>query len=447
MLTISGPKNPQFLQVANWILNPVNYLEKTSQEYPDLFQTKVIPSADNVIFVSNPKILQQILTNDRQQFIASAEGNKILSTLLGNYSVIMLDGDRHKQRRQLLMPPFHGQQINNYANTITRITKEIMEGAPVNQVVEARSLTQAITMNVIMEAVFGLSSGERYNQLKSLLTSLLDIFRVPAKVAFLVFPSLQKDFGKWSPWGNFLALKAKIDELIYAEISERRQLPPRDDILSLLLSAQDPEGNPLTDEELRDELITLLFAGHETTATALAWGIYWTHHLPEIKAKILIELASLADSEPTAITRLPYLSAVCQETLRIYPVAMVTFPRIVQTDTEIDGYFFPAYSSIMGCIYQTHHREDIYPNPDSFKPDRFLEKQFSPYEFLPFGGGVRRCLGEVLALFEFKLALAEIIANYNIVLADSKPEKPQRRGLTLAPARGVPIIIKSSNVT
>ena len=443
MKTISAPKTPKILQLTNWILDPVDYLEKTAQKYPDLFKAEVIVSADNVFFISNPKILQQILTNDRKQFVASAEGNKILGTLLGDYSVIMLDGDRHKQRRQLLMPSFHAQQINNYANTITRITKEVMDQAPVNEVVEARSLTQAITLKVIMEAVFGLSQGERYDRLKALLTSLLEIFRVPAKVAFLFFPILQKDFGKWSPWGNFLALKQEIDDLIYAEITERRHLPPGNDILSLLMSAQDAEGNHLRDEELRDELITLLFAGHETTATALAWAIYWTHRLPTVKAKILLELSNLGHWDPLEIARLPYLNAVCNETLRIYPVAMLTFPRKVQTDTEIDGYFFPADSSVLGCIYQTHHREDIYPDPDTFKPERFLEKQFSPYEFLPFGGGVRRCIGEVLALFELKLVLAEILANYHLVLADTKPEKPQRRGLTLAPARGVLIKIES----
>ena len=361
MKTILAPKTPKILQLANWILDPVDYLEKTAQKYPDLFKAEVIVSADNVFFVSNPKILQQILTNDRKQFVASAEGNRILGTLIGDYSVMMLDGDRHKQRRQLLMPSFHAQQISNYANTITRITKEVMDQAPVDEVIEARSLTQSITLKVIMEAVFGLSQGERYDRLKALLTSLLEVFRVPAKVVFLLFPILQKDLGKWSPWGNFLALKQEIGDLIYAEINERRHLPPGNDILSLLMSAQDAQGNHLRDEELRDELITLLFAGHETTATALAWAIYWTHQLPDVKAKILLELSNLEHWDPLEIARLPYLNAVCNETLRIYPVAMLTFPRKVQTDSEIDGYFFPANSSVLGLYLPN-------PSPQGYLP-------------------------------------------------------------------------------
>jgi cytochrome P450 len=443
MKTITGPKTPRFLQIINWILDPVNYLEKTLKDYPDVFKAQVIPSNNDIIFVSDPKILQQILTNDRKQFPALGETNKILSILFGDYSVILLDREEHKQRRQLLMPPFHGQQVSNYGTIITDITERMMAQTPLNQVIKARTITQSITLQVIMEVVFGISTGERYQKLKTLLTTMLEFFEVPAKVTFLLFPQLQLNLGKWSPWGNFLSLRDQIDELIYAEITERREegKSQGNDILSLLMSAQDTEGNYLTDQELRDELMTLLFAGHETTATALAWGIYWTHRYPEIKEKILAELASLENPDPMAIARLPYLTAVCNETLRIYPVALLTFTRTVQTDTEIEGYHFKANSGVMGCIYQTHHRSDIYPDPETFKPERFLEKQFSPYEFMPFGGGVRRCIGEVLALFELKLGLAEILANYEIALADTQPEKPQRRGLTLAPAGGVKIRI------
>lgn len=443
MKTVSGPKTPSFFQAIEWILTPVNYLEKASKNYPDVFKSGLLPSIDNLYLASDPKILQHVFTNDRQQFIACKDGNEILTALLGDHSIVMLEREEHKKRRQLLMPPFHGRQISKYGTTICKITDQAMAKIPLNQVFTARTLTQSITLEVIMQEVFGLSTGARYEQLKTLLVSLLSVFNQPINVAFLFFPFLQKDLGKLTPWGNFLATRNQIDALIYAEIAERRQdhSTERDDVLSLLMNAEDTEGNPLTDQELRDELLTLLFAGYETTATALAWALYWTHRLPEVKAKILDELTTLDNPEPSEIARLPYLTAVCQETLRLYPVALVTFPRLVPEDTEIDGYHLPANTIILGSIYQTHHRRDIYPDPESFKPERFLERQFSPYEFMPFGAGVRRCLGEVLAQYEIKLALAQILSNYELTLVESSPEKPRRQGLLLGPARSVPMMV------
>ncbi len=236
-----------------------------------------------------------------------------------------------------------------------------------------------------------------------------------------------------------------IDKAIYEEIEQRKAHPDgsRQDILSLLMSATDGAGNYLNVSELRDELITLMLAGHETTATAMSWALYWIHHLPEVKRKLVAELDSLEDSSDyMAIAKLPYLYAVCQETLRIYPVGMLTFTRVVQEATEVLGYEFKPGQIVAGCIYLVHRREDIYPEPKQFKPERFLERQFSPYEFIPFGAGSRRCIGEALAQFELKLAIATIIKNYDLALADHKPEFPQRRGITLAPAKGVKMVLK-----
>jgi len=233
----------------------------------------------------------------------------------------------------------------------------------------------------------------------------------------------------------------ELDQLLYAEISERRDSVKganRVDILSLLMSATDAEGNSMTDKELRDELMTLLLAGYETTATAMAWGLYWIHYKPEVREKLLQELDTLGENpDPISIYKLPYLTAVCNETLRIYPVALATFVRKVEEPVDLLGYHIEPHSSIWGCIYLLHHREDLYPDSKQFKPERFLERQFSPYEFMPFGGGVRRCVGYALAQFEMKLVLATVVSRYQLALADNKPEKPQRRGVTLAPARGV----------
>ncbi len=274
-----------------------------------------------------------------------------------------------------------------------------------------------------------------------------DVFNSPLTSAFLFFPWLQKDWGAWSPWGNFLRQQQGIDKEIDREINRRRSEPnvERQDILSLLMSARDETGQPMSDRELRDELMTLMFAGHETTATAMAWALYWIHRHPQIKARLLAEIAKLGtDPDPMEIAKLPYLNAVCQETLRIYPVGMLTFPRIVKEPMELLGYQLQTGQILTGCIYLTHHREDIYPEAKQFKPERFFKKQYSPSEFITFGGGARRCIGEALAQFELKLVLATILSGYDLSLASDRPEQPQRRGVTLAPANGVKMMFNGA---
>lgn len=332
-----------------------------------------------------------------------------------------------------------------YGQLICDITQQAMSQLAPGKAFSARSVMQDISLEVILNAVFGIYEGERFQKLTKLLGALTDVFKSPLTSSFLFFPSLQKDLGPWSPWGYFNRVQQQIDELLYAEIQERRKSyePERTDILTLLLSARDEAGEPMTDLELHDELLTLLFAGHETTATAMAWALYWVHHLPEVGEKLLQELDTLGDNpDPVAISRLPYLSAVCQETLRIYPVGILTFPRVVEKPVKLMGYEIEPETIVMGCIYLTHHREDLYPEPKTFKPERFLERQFSPYEYLPFGGGSRRCIGLALAQFEMKLVLATILSRYQLALADQRPVRPQRRGVTLAPAGGVKMLAK-----
>ncbi|NJL09422.1 MAG: cytochrome P450 [Calothrix sp. SM1_7_51] len=255
--------------------------------------------------------------------------------------------------------------------------------------------------------------------------SLLALFNSPFTAAFLFFPWLQRDLGAWSFWGNFVRLKRQISKLLYAEIGERReQAEKRNDILSLLLSASDEDGNPMTDEELHDELMTLMLGGNETTATAMSWAFYWIHHLPEVREKLLQELATLDDSEdPTTISRLPYLTAVCNETLRIYPVSILTLQRVAKEPIEILGHRLEPGSDVVGSIYLLHHRQDLYPKSHEFRPERFLERQFTPYEFMPFGGGARRCVGEALAMFEIKLVLTTILSCYKLALVDQNQSK------------------------
>lgn len=430
-------KPPAPVQLMQWIADPVNYMEAAAKQHSDVFTAQVTGGRGHLVFVHHPQGIQQLLTQDT--FAAPGEVNRIIQPLVGDYSVIMLEGDRHRRERHLLMPPFHGERMQAYGELICHLTETVMEPIPVGEPFLARTAMQNISLGVILEAVFGVDRSDRLVALKQLLAPMTDIFRSPLTSAFLFFETLQR-WEAWSPWGYFLRQRQQVDDILYAKIAERRSQTDveRTDILSLLMAARDEQGQPMTPQELRDELMTLMFAGHETTATAMAWALYWIHRLPNVRDKLLGEIAG--ESDPLRIARLPYLTAVCQETLRIYPVGMLTFPRVVQKPVELMGYPVEPGAMVVGCIYLVHQREDLYPEPKQFKPERFLERKFSNWEFLPFGGGARRCIGEALALYEMKLVLATILSRYRLALVDRRPERPQRRGLTLAPASGVKMV-------
>lgn len=433
-----GPRTPRLLQLLHWIARPLNFLETHAQRYGDTF-TVHWSGFRPVVMLSNPQAIQELFTQNPRHF-ESASGNAILQPIVGANSLLLLEGDRHERDRRMLMPPFHGERMRAYGQTICEITQQVLRQQATGQPFAVRPVMQDITLRVILEAVFGLSQGERFEQLRPLLAELLELVGSPLSSSLLFFRFMQRDLGAWSPWGRFRQRQQQIDALIYAEIAERRQHfePDRQDILTLMLLAQDAAGQGMTDAELRDELLTLLFAGHETTASALAWAFYWIHHQPQIQAKLLAELAT-PNPDPIELARLPYLNAVCQETLRIYPVAMLTFARVARVPVKIMEQTFEAGTVLVPCIYLVHHRPDLYPEPDQFKPERFLERHFSPYEFLPFGGSNRRCLGMAFALFEMKLVLATTLQHFQVQLAPSGPVRPMRRGVTLVPSANLQI--------
>ncbi|MEG4857471.1 cytochrome P450 [Microcoleus sp. K1-B6] len=440
---LDGPKSHRFVQTVRGILNPLYYLDSNYQRYGDLFTSEFSNFPPQVI-VSNPQAIQEIFTSDSKLF-ESSTGNQITLPLVGSNSLLLLDGDRHLQQRKLLMPPFHGERMKAYGQIIRDTTEKVINNwTPGNSVI-AQSTMQEISLEVILHTIFGLSEGERYQQIQQLMINMFSLFSNPLSATFLFIKSLQKDLGAWSPWGGFLRQRQRLDELLYQEIRDRKtQSAPGEDILSLLICARDEAGKPMSDVELRDELMTILFAGHETTATALAWALYWIHYIPEVREKLLKELNSIdvENCEPTEISKLPYLNAVCCETLRIYPILFFAFPRLLQAPMQLMGYNIPKGMILSTCIYLVHHRPDIYPEPKLFKPERFLERQFSPYEYLPFGGGNRRCIGAAFAMFEMKLVLAKVLSQYSLELAENRPVLPVRRGLTMAPAGGVRLVVK-----
>lgn len=423
------------------VFRPLDYLDDNSQRYGDIFKIGGEKSPP-FVYVGNPEAVKQIFTADPAQF-ESGRGNGVLRYMLGDNSLIMLDGERHERQRRLLMPPFHGDRLRTYSQLICNITQELTDQWTMGKPFVVRPFMQEITLRVILRAVFGLDEGERFQQLRRLLNFMLDALGTPLSSTLLFFPSLRQDWGRFSPWGRFLRIKQQVRQLLYDEIRERREQGDfsRTDILTLLLSARDEAGQPMTDEELHDELMTLLVAGHETTASALTWAFYWIHHLPEVHDKLMADLETLGEeADPMEMARLPYLSAICSETLRIYPIAPSTFIRILKSPMEIGGYQFEAGTALMPSIYLIHQREDIYPEPKRFKPERFLERQYSPYEYLPFGGSNRRCIGAALAQLEMKLVLATIVSRFQLALTNNRPIKPVRRGLTLAPPAGMQMV-------
>ncbi len=438
-----GPKIPTLLQLIKWLGEPFEFLDDCAKRYGDIFTMRLFGFQPMVV-ISNPQGIQEIFSADPNSFDVG-RANEILRPFFGDNSLLSLDGDRHKRERKLLMPPFHGEKVKSYANSICQIAQKVATQWQVNKPFIARNAMQDITLEIILQVVFGLSEGDRYQQIKPPLAEWLDTTASPLRASVIFFKFLQKDLGAWSPWGQIVRLKQKIYDLLSAEIEDRRANPQlrSNDILSLMLSATDEDGQPMTDNQLRDEMLTLLAAGHETTATALAWAFYWIHKLPEVKEKLLQEIDSLGENpDPIDISRLPYLTAVCQETLRIYPVAPIAFGRTANSTIEIMGSQFEAGTIIVPSIYSTHHREDLYPNPKQFLPERFLERKYSSYEFVPFGGGNRLCIGYALAMLEMKLVIATILSSYQLELANDRAIKPKRRGGTLSPSNGVPLVMK-----
>lgn len=447
MQMLPQPKGISIIQVLNWIFRPMPYMMECAKNYGDVFALKLQGNLPPMLFVHSPEAMQQVLSNDQKELEAPGDLNSISQYLLGKNSVISLSGKAHQRQRQLIMPPFHGERMRTYAELIENITIKVFNQQPKNQSFNIRNITQDITLQVMMEAVFGLYEGERAEKLKHLLCAILEQGGTPWRVIFLYFPKLKETFGISEIWKRQMKKQEQADQLIYQEIRERRENfdPKRTDILNLLMSAEDENGQPMTDAELRDELMTLLVAGHETTATAISWAFYWIHKFPEVKEKLLAELDSLGENyDSNTVFKLPYLTAVCNETLRICPVGMLTFPRRVKTPISLCGYQLEPGTIVMGSIYLAHHREDTYPEHEKFRPERFLEKQFSPYEFLPFGGGARRCIGLAFAQMEMKLILAKVLKTWSIKLVDTHEIKPKRRGLVTGPSS--PITLEIQNV-
>ena len=436
-------------QMLQAILDPIGYHRRCFATHPGVVRVRMTTALpQQQVLIGDPAVLQELFNRDASRGI-SAPGalNQVLAQVVGEHSILMLEPGPHRARRRLLSPPFHGERLRAYGELIIGLSGSVLADLQPGEAFDARQRLQRITMGVILTAVVGLHEGARYRRLETLLHRSLQLRTGRFGSLLLFVPLLRRDIGPWSPGGRLLRIEREIRALLLQEVAERRQAlaagEQRPDVLSLLMTCRDERGEGLSDAELHDELITLLSAGHETTATALTWALYWIHRQPSVRERLLQELESLErqgeGADPEAISRLPYLGAVVNEVLRIHPVAMLLFPRLAEQPINLAGYAVEPGDVLLGCIEAVHQRPDLYPEPERFEPERFLTRSYGPTEFLPFGGGARRCIGAALALFEMKLVLATLLRSFPLALCpeSNRPIQPRRRGFTLGPGRPV----------
>lgn len=382
------------------------------------------------VMLADPEAIKQVFTGDPKVFHAG-EGNQILAPILGRNSVLVLDEKPHMSQRKLLLPPFHGARMQGYERTMSEIAEREIERWPTGTPYKLRPRMQAMTLEIILQTVFGVREGGRMGDLRAALRDFLDLTTNPRVLlpVLLIGPKRVRGFGP------FRRRVDRVDELIYREIAERRRagdVEERDDVLSMLVAARHEDGSPMSDEEMRDELLTLLVAGHETTATSLAWAVERLTRNPDKLERLRAEVGE---------GREEYLTATIQETLRLRPVISIVLRRLTEP-VEIGGYELPAGVSVAPCVYLVHRNPEIYPEPQRFLPERFLDNPPGTYTWIPFGGGVRRCLGASFAQFEMAVVLKELVKRHRIRPADPKPERVFRRAITETPRHDARVILQ-----
>jgi cytochrome P450 len=421
-----GPRYPVALQTLGWIARPGPFMERCRDRYGDAFTLR-LHNEGTWVLLSDPAAVKQVFTGD-PKLLHSGEANGILRPIVGPNSVLLLDDRAHLSQRKLLLPPFHGERMKAYGALMAEAAEAEIAAWPAGRVVATRPAMQRITLEIVMRAIFGLTDTSAMGRMRAALTSMLDWTTKPSRLVLLVAAG---------PKGipripEYRAVMAELDAVIAEAIERRRAAPDvaeRDDVLSMLLGARhEDDGSPMTGAELRDELVTLLVAGHETTATALSWALERLARHPEAWARLR------SGDEP-------YLDAVIKETLRLRPVLPIVLRRL-KAPLEIGGWELPEGVSAVPCIYLMHRRPDIYPDPLAFRPERFLVQPAGTYTWIPFGGGVRRCLGASFAQFEMAAVLRVLARRCERLEPDALvPERTSRRSITLVPAREGSVVV------
>jgi cytochrome P450 len=405
-------------QVKRWIENPISFWEECVSKYGETF-TLDLGSLGTIVMFCDPKDIKEIFALNPHQFECH-QYNKHYEYVMGSESLLLQDGFRHKRQKKLLLPPLQKEAVSKYLRIIDRHAKVIIaDWDNMNNPIKVRPFMHKMALRIILEILF--------NSLDHPISKILEKFFTTQ-----VF----QDFGAWSPWAKFGKIQTKIRPLLSAEIRACRENSDRnpDSMFNLFVQAKDENGELLNDAEIQDDVFTLLIAGVDTVALALSWALYWIHNDPNIKDTLKQELATLDNIELREVLKLPYLNAVCQETLRMYPVVTTPIGRKLTEDLTIGDRLYPKGVTLLPCTYLVHHREDIYPNPSQFQPERFLNHKYANYEYFPFGGGNRLCLGTNLAPVEIKLILARILTQYEFKPVIEGEITPIRHATLLAPS-------------
>jgi cytochrome P450 family 135 len=425
-----GPSTPALVQAVRWMRSPVELMEDCRDRFGETFTLRMA-RVGTLVFISDPSSVKRLFSSDRDNRLPPGR-TFLLEPVLGHRSLLLLEGDEHLRSRRLMLPPFHGERMRAYEGVIAQAANRELDTWPTGERFALHPRMQAITLEVILRAVFGVDDPARRERLTGLLVRLLDQTSSPrAQVIGLI----SRPLGRLGPYGRLVRLMAQIDATLMEQIAERRADPRadgRDDILSLLVCARFDDGEPMSDSEVRDQLMTLLLAGHETTATALAWAFDLLFRAPRAIERLDAELAEGRDG---------YLDAVVTETLRVRPV-VPSVGRLITSDAKLGGFELPARTAVMPSIYLVHMRPDLYPDPHEFRPQRFLEGGPETYAWIPFGGGTRRCLGAAFASFEMKVVLRTILRRTVLRPGTDVAEPFGHRNVTLSPRHGTPAILE-----
>ena len=434
----AGPKESAAAQLLDWVFRPIPFLRDCARRYGPCFTLR-LPRNPPMVLFSAPEAVKEIFTGDPEQ-LPAGETREILRPLVGQHSLLLLDGARHQHHRRLMAPSFHGERMRAYGQVMREMTDRNLDTWPTGRAFPIHTCMQEITLDVILRTVFGMDEGPEQGRLRQGLAEFLTLAANPLRL----LPWFQRLIGFFTKGRQLDDLLQEIDDLLYAQIARRRQQggAGREDILSLLVEARAEDGQPMSDEELRDEMMTMLVAGHETTATSLAWTFHCILGRPEVMDKLRAELQAVIGSGPVEsqhIAKLDYLDATIRESQRVYPILPLV-GRLLHEPLQIGGQDLPAGVGVAPCIYLAHHNPDIWPDPDTFDPDRFLAKRVNPYEFFPFGGGIRHCIGAAFALYEMKIVLAQVLSRASLRAAPGRRVRLVRRGITFAPSRGMPVV-------
>jgi cytochrome P450 len=423
------------LQVLRWIRNPYKMLDECHARFGDSFTLRVPGLPNPIVIVANPDAVKDVFALGPDVGHAG-KANRFLKPFLGEHSLLLLDGAEHLRQRKMMLPAFHGERMHAYGRTMLEMAHAGIDRLPVRRRFAMHRPLQSITLQIIIRTVFGLEEGPRFGALADALTRALDIGAWPG----FLFTFMQRDLGRFSPWGRYRRFAGHASDILRAEIRRGRKdgTAGRADVLAMMLDARDEGGEPLSEDEVHDELVTLLIAGHETTATSIAWALRWVIPDSGLVRRLRDEIAS-AGGDPLRIAKLELLDGTVKEALRLQPV-IPQVGRVLQEPASFGGLDLPAGVVVAPSIYLVHRRPSLYPEPARFRPERFATFKPTPWEWLPFGGGLRRCIGAAFAIYEMKMVLAAMLPRVDMRLATNRV-RLVRRGITLTPSEGLPVVV------